>query len=789
MNIAILQYNNYFNKTVKKAGETATSYFEAAHEYQTFQIDLNLKPNDEITTSIILNGIRFHPDYLIQYDDSDRVITRWFVIESVFKRGEQYSLTIRRDVIVDNIGAVKSAKALVERGSLRGSDPLIYNNENFSFNQVKKGEILLRDHTKTAWIVGYLASDSTDDDYIQASTETAATYKTVESLGLIFNDDDDPAAGAKMELLNVAYPMCAVKTGEVFGVPAGFAILSRTGASVWSTKGVTGEIENGKWTMMRNSYDYTKERIFSSNYALYTYDRSSTLDSQIETAFGLASAAERETLLSLNGQVVYSTAKSKYYQLKIISETSEYERRSVTTDFNAPLFSTLKSIVQTTIENTYQDGLAFLDPSTYFLEIDISRISVELVEVAAQGLIRTKISNTRNKLTDAPFDMFCMPFNRDNLALAQQIKVELANKIYDIQILPYCPYRALGVDISGGTEHYDYEAIEAYDDDLDDWVDVGYILFPLSSSDSFLISPGSIYADLWIDFSPGTGAMRTKVLDQTQRFRLCSPNYAAAFDFSVTKNGGDVLAFRIDFTYRPISPYIHVAPLFGGIYGYYNNDARGLVLSGDFSIDMISDEWMNYQAQNKNYQNIFNTQIKTMDELHELEMLQRGLTTATGAVVSGAAAGMKTGNALVGAGTAVMAAGAGIFDIAMNQERFNVNRRQVMETFSYQLGNIKALPNTLTKVTAYNVNNKYFPLVEVYGATAQEIKVFREFLTLRGFTIGAFGTLFDYVDYHTFDKPFLKARIVRMDEFRGDSHMAEEIYKEIEEGVYIDGIQ
>ena len=792
MNIAILQYNNYFNKVIKKAGNTADDYFAAAHRYQTFPQNINLKPNDEIMTSIVLNAIEFHPDYLIQYDDGGSILSRWFVLEIVQNRGEQHTLTIRRDVITDNIDAIRTAKGVIERGTLDGSSPLLMNPENFSFNQIKRGEVLLKDESGVPWIVGYIASNYSDESYIEASTETARSYETVESLGLIFKDGSDPSKGAEMDILDDAFTLATVCAAAFFGTYQGFGVKANLRHAEWNSANSPyyGSTTLEKWSVGRpwdGNYSERKERNAFFVYSHLVATSGNTIRSQVISAYSYASESQRKKLISLNGQVVYSTVTQKYYQLRISGQSADQNVvKEVSPDSYAPLFETLRSLVQQMV-SAADGSLNWLEPSVYNVLVNHTRIFVSLTEVAAMGQVRTKIPNARNKLIDGPYDMFAMPFTVDNLALAQAIKVQLSTNVYDIQILPYCPYREFIDDFDGGTEDSDYVPIEQYDSDLDDWVTVGYMLFPLSCSASFVINE-AVRADDYIESTIEDGPIRNKILNETQRFRLCSPNYGSAFDLSVMKNGGSVDSWRVDFTYRPVSPYIHVGPMFSGLYGLFNDDARGLILLGDFSIDAISNEWITYQIQNKNYQNIFNTQIKTMDQLHELELMQKGLTTGAGSLVSGVMSGAKTGNAAIGVGAAALTATAGIFDIAMNQERFNVNRRQTLEIFSYQLGNIKALPNTLTKISAYNVNNKYFPLVEVYGATSQEIKAFKDFLELRGFAVGACGDLFDFVNYYTAQRPFIKARIIRMDDFRGDSHMAEEIYKEIEEGVYLDEI-
>ena len=48
--------------------------------------------------------------------------------------------------------------------------------------------------------------------------------------------------------------------------------------------------------------------------------------------------------------------------------------------------------------------------------------------------------------------------------------------------------------------------------------------------------------------------------------------FSGEFEFSPAKNGG-VEYFNVDYLYRPFSPYIHVTPNFGGLYGKDFNDA------------------------------------------------------------------------------------------------------------------------------------------------------------------------------------------------------------------------
>ena len=99
---------------------------------------------------------------------------------------------------------------------------------------------------------------------------------------------------------------------------------------------------------------------------------------------------------------------------------------------------------------------------------------------------------------------------------------------------------------------------------------------------------------------------------ETKMYRLCSTGYATAFEFSPTKNYG-VNYFNYQCTYKPFNPYIRISPNFKGMYGQEFEDNRGLVVSGDFSLPQVTDEWKNYQVNNKNYDVSFNRQLQSMD--------------------------------------------------------------------------------------------------------------------------------------------------------------------------------
>lgn len=283
-------------------------------------------------------------------------------------------------------------------------------------------------------------------------------------------------------------------------------------------------------------------------------------------------------------------------------------------------------------------------------------------------------------------------------------------------------------------------------------------------------------------------AVATKVDSETDFVRLVSPNYQGQFEFCVAKNGG-VDYFNVDMTLKPINPYIHLNPNFNNMYGDDWNDARGLICNGDFSFGLKEDKFQNYELNNRNYENIFNRQIQSMEVEHKLQKTEAIVGSIAGTLQGGATGfgmGTMTGNpvaagVMTGVGTATSMA-AGIADIGILTKRQAEQKDLAIDMHEFQLGNLRALPYSLTKCPAFTYNNKLFPFIEKYGATDEEVKILKNYLSLRSFNINAMGNIGEYIQ----DQPtFIKGQLIRLDELHCPTNIANDIYNEINEGVYM----
>lgn len=298
-----------------------------------------------------------------------------------------------------------------------------------------------------------------------------------------------------------------------------------------------------------------------------------------------------------------------------------------------------------------------------------------------------------------------------------------------------------------------------------------------------------------IQYSP----IDLKIANETDFMRLTSPNFNGMFEFKKTKLADGLHYVNIDCTYKPYNPYIKLNPDFSFMYGDDFNDSTGLICSGDFSISVLNDAWINYQLNNKNYQAIFNRQIQNLDINNQIALEQMQLHNIAGVVggtigggVSGAITGAKAGpwGAVAGAALGTIG-GAALSGIGASLNRSWLNRQQsetrsyTTDMYNYQLGNIKALPQSISKSDPLTYNNKIWPILEQFSCTETEKEVLFNKIAYNGMNIMAIGRLGDYSISSELDRVFVKGQLIRLDTVKDDFHVIEALYEEINKGFYV----
>lgn len=349
-----------------------------------------------------------------------------------------------------------------------------------------------------------------------------------------------------------------------------------------------------------------------------------------------------------------------------------------------------------------------------------------------------------------------------------------AKYVMDIQLLPFCPINYLSVDgnsidvsgLSAGTD-YTFSAKERS------------IVFYCRSCDR----------EFYIDNPIAAASNKTTYL--TKKYRLCSNNFSASFDVPVYENQG-IDKFHVKMTCLPYSPWINIHINYKGLNGIDIDDAKGLTLGGSFGLSMTSNSWTEYVYNNSNYSQLFETQLEYQKYQQKMNMISSGISSGASAIGSGVGVGALLGGPVgiaAGIATGVASAGAGIADLAIQNKLNQASNEYSRTQYNLQLGNIKAKPSTLSRITAFNCSTKQFPYLEVYECTPTEQEQVENWLKANGQTIGAVGRIADYVKSGS-DETFVKAGIVRFNSNiakQCDASIVAGINSELSQGIYIRG--
>lgn len=400
---------------------------------------------------------------------------------------------------------------------------------------------------------------------------------------------------------------------------------------------------------------------------------------------------------------------------------------------------------------------------------------------------------------DSPFAIAVMPYatkdyyngdtkigtiTRDQvMKLAQAVSRQYSSAgwLVDLQLLPYCPVPNIiksdvqrSIDLSKAPL---YGAIR-YGTETGTTTQIGgYISIERAS---FGVTPYNVKGEIFKQH-----IYNIKFENLTLKSRLVSPNGNGIFEYSaaklVYKDDTDI-SFEIYCTYMPYQPYIRVLPSFSRMYGTVYTDYRGLICGGDFSLPQLSDAWEAYQANNKNYQAMFNRQIESLDLQQKWAERQDIMSAAVGAL-SGAAGGALiggVGGAVVGG---IASAAGGIMDVYANTQLRADQRDAMITQHNLQLQNVQALPYSVTKVNSFNIDSNYVPYLEEYTCDDLEIDNLERFLNLRSYTINRYGKFSDYVK--PAGKTWLSGILIKLDSIADDSHYLAAIADEVNQGFYI----
>ena len=773
----LLNYNNYENRITKIDN---LAYY-TNHALYTLAAT-NFKPNDGVTTEHPVNISRTdNPDYaVVTYDDNgvEKLDSRWFVMEKRRNAEGQYIITLRRDVFADYKSIIKNATFYCEKGYVAQSDPLIFNSEGNTYNQIKTKEVLLKDSTGSAWIVGYCDSKMMDDGPVNITINTS----------------------------NPAYSISAATTAQLL---SDFPTSSLT-----VPPDTIGNLSNIRFSF--STYQYGQPAPWTGYYKLTispeqsSYAAATTTDYQCNSISGLLAylplvCPDADTLRSdlmddLNGDNtnyqlmrenngaiarVGTYPNYSYYQLQVTTRGVDTSTLRGSGNTSWDIWDNLSDMISSCVTQ----GL--ISPNYNYFPPD-SRVHYYATLYKAQWVDITEqataqIAQTIPISKQAPYYMFVMPYTNVeyydhgahtangsySIPFIQSLIKTVGTHVIDVQLLPYFP------------DQYNINAGVVTMDDMDPNA-ITWLKDSNNNDLSFIYwgAPNSFTVSL----TQKIDALADAKIDNETRFcRLNAPNFSASCDFSIAKNRG-VKGFIATCTYRPYQPHIQVAPRWDGLYGQYFPDGRGLICGGDYSLDIINDAWTEYQINNKNYQLMFDRQIQTMDLQHDVQRMNEKFSVGAG-ILNAAASGVMTGAVgglpgMIGGGLlgGIMSAVGGGLDIRNNNRLRNDQRSAAFDMFNYNLGNVQARPTTITKMAAFVGNNKIWPFYEIYSATSREVAALQLQLEYSSMTVGAIGTVSQYIGP---SQTFVRGRLIRITGLEHDAEMSRVVADELARGMYI----
>ena len=725
MHIYTFRGANYSNRRVQVPRDLVgmQNYLVNSLGWETTTFNIG----DGINTSVVVGSSSQNysvmATYLVVTDDMNSILSRWFITESVYLRGEQYRLQLHRDVIADSYSLITNAQIFCERGYLPDTDDGIFAKEGNQYNQIKKESDTLPDLTRSAWILAYInkshasdislalhndlipditVSDLTLWDYYQYTNKAGAQQeelKTSTNASLIFKWIFAQEAGL-IETLFSRFPTRGFWTeiNAITGILNPNPIYSETGAkSLWDALfnsafnyekfgGVGGNGITSNLDIPNVFLQYSK--IIQQNFDENTAKQS------IDSDFGFSSDSAYTMARNLNQKILYDSSSAKYYRI-LVDETNASES-DVSLPSNGLTEFFCRSIIEdlSGYQNFRREGkdqrveISGSNLSTAFsANLSYKSITIRLVdEGSLNGTIILQADHTHCE--DAPYDIFAFPMSNvtyytRNLfgsfdskgGFGQSLMSALSNQatsiVYDVQIFPYCPIDSkqlrLGMvylydwDMAGNLSSKDFSELK----DSDNNILARGMWARKSKFSGTLITPMSrIQSAPIYPFGRTKEEIRakgTKIVSETYMWRLCSPDYSAIFEFNAAQMDGygDLHA---DFVCKPYNPSIRVYPEFKRLYGKEFQDARGLICKSSFSISRTESAWQNYELQNKNYEKIFNRQIQNLEITQDVAREEQVVKAVTGGIVSTVQAAASAGVA----GGPVMALLAGGVTAAAN---------------------------------------------------------------------------------------------------------------------------
>ena len=466
MNLYFLKHNNYYNRRYKPinslTGATVLGYLYNVSNFDPADgVDTTQETAYETFTDI--------PDYMLAME-GEEIVSRWYVVEAKRIRGGKYRLDLHRDVIADYFADIENAPMFIEKGYVPYNNPLIFNKEQMSFNKVKKHEILLNNGFDGAWICAYYARNSSEGTSPTASIDTSQV-----NYDLSLGENDITSweywnyTTGSADTPNDASPFCVGVYDTLYRVHNG-----DTSSSFFSFFNEEQYLESIK------TNDIATAQMNVTVLQDY-WERDSSIRDMVyhgtELEIGTKTNAQLKSLQEQNGKIIKYThgGNPKYCRVKVKNDPNVVYSDFVTA---GQLYIAMYNWAITAVTGGTISG------TTFRYEAKTNNYYIELEDITSSAEQTFTLPDNRRHLEDAPYDMLVFPYfdgtiidNRagdtfgstysysknEIMGLAMDFAKNMGSRMYDIQLLPYCPIVGISqtsknqyvIDANGGITDLD----------------------------------------------------------------------------------------------------------------------------------------------------------------------------------------------------------------------------------------------------------------------------------------------------------------------------------------------
>ena len=498
------------------------------------------------------------------------------------------------------------------------TSPYLLHNEGVTVNEIKNpNEILLKDNSGCSWLALYLQKGILQDGSttVTVAPQNDITEATVLSVPIESWKFYDYTTNDFKAIQNIEFYTTYKFMNNMQSTNAAYVIKNKTGEISdnipWeSYKGLAYAINsNLNWLGTQAQLKAACDPIYSA-----------ALKNMTTAVYNVYSYPSISDIAELNGYIgkIVKDSNNKYWRIKKSEDRIVKEHKDVTYNYQTSLYTLMQQAWNSSTNQSVTPNDQAFD---ILAQVNAFRLIIEPVEETS---ITFNLGAATAHTDDSPlFDCICMPYadvegyllpgyvkftnTKDRaMRIMNSIATQLgAEKVIDLQLLPYCPCNAntnpyfniatpyiegvqpFTVYVGDTSLQHDYSDLIGIEG-TDGTYTTDFIFIARSANVTFDIQQ-QVTANNYNYANIDDVCQQIKYINDCTKLRLCSPNYNGLFEMNLAKNDMSIDWFNVDMTLRPFTPYIHVNPNFKKLYGQDTNDQRGLLCGGDFSLGILKD--------------------------------------------------------------------------------------------------------------------------------------------------------------------------------------------------------